>query len=123
MPHMLVKTNLFFFALFSLCLPVFAADWRPLNPEELALKQSKTDPNADAECLFRDVRIENNVIGSAMNQTTNYIRFKIYNDRGREKYANRQIEYFDQEHISGVAARNYSSRRHHHRREERRHLR
>ena len=105
MPHMLVKTNFLFCALFSLCLPVFAADWRPLNPEELARKQSKTDPNADAECLFRDVRIENNVIGSAMNQTTNYIRFKIYNDRGREKYANRQIEYFDEEHISGVAAR------------------
>jgi hypothetical protein len=92
-------------ALLSLSLPALAADWRPIAPEDLALKQSKTDPNADAECLFRDVRIENNVRGSIQNQTTNYLRFKIYNDRGREKYANASIEYNAKTSLGSVSAR------------------
>ena len=92
-------------AFLSLALPVIGADWRLVTPEELALKQSKTDPNADAECLFRDVRIENNVTGSVQNRTTNYIRFKIFNDRGREKYANRTIEYVNKENVSDVGGR------------------
>ena len=95
----------FAFALLFLSLPALGSDWRPIKPEELALKQSASDPNADAECLFREVRIENNFHGSFRNQTTNYIRFKIFNDRGREKYANRRIEYQGKTHVSGVAAR------------------
>ena len=99
------RASLLSLTLVCLSLPVLGADWRPVSPEELALKQSKADPTADAECLFRDIRIENNLIGSIRNQTTNYIRFKIFNDRGREKYANRKIEYFGKTHVSDVAAR------------------
>lgn len=104
---MRVKTSvLLFTTLFSLSLPLGAADWRPVTPEELAMKQSKSDANADAECLFRDVRIENNPSGSIQNQTTNYIRFKIFNDRGREKHGDVHIEYeAGRTHISDVAAR------------------
>ena len=69
------------------------------------MKQSKSDANADAECLFRDVRVENNITGPIQNQTTTYIRFKIFNERGREKYATRKIEYYGKENISDVAAR------------------
>ncbi len=70
------------------------------------MKQSKSDANADAECLFRDLRIENNPIGAIQNQTINYIRFKIFNDRGREKYGDIQIEYeAGRTHISDVVAR------------------
>ena len=100
------KTSVFILTtLLSLSIPTLAADWRPIAPEDLALKQSKTDPNADAECLFRDVRIENNASGSIQNQTTNYIRFKIFNDRGREKYATRTIEYSGKTNVGDVAAR------------------
>jgi len=99
------KASLISLALICLSIPLLGADWRPVSPEELALKQSKSDPNADAECLFRDVRIENNFLGSIQNQTTNYIRFKIFNDRGREKYADRKIEYFGRTHVSDVSAR------------------
>lgn len=93
------------FALLSLSGVLFAADWRPITPEELAMKQSKSDPNADAECLFRDVRLENNTTGSIQNATTTYIRFKVFNDRGREKYATRRIESYGKSHVSDVAAR------------------
>ena len=85
---------------------MLAVDWRPVTPEELALKQSKSDANADAECLFRDVRIENNPSGSVQNQTTSYVRFKIFNDRGREKHGDIQIEYdAGRTHISDVVGR------------------
>lgn len=99
------RASLFAFTLISLSMPVLGAEWRPVTPEELALKQSKSDPNADAECLFRDARIENSLIGSVRNQTTSYFRYKIFNDRGREKYANRKIEYYTKTHVSGVSAR------------------
>ncbi len=103
--HMLVKSALPYLALLSLALPAFAAEWRPINPEELALKQSKTDPNADAEALFRDVYIENAIIGSNQNVQITYIRIKIFTDRGREKYSDFKIEYLGKSHISDVAGR------------------
>jgi hypothetical protein len=102
---MLVKPSRLCLSLLCLALPSLAAEWRPISPEELALKQSKTDPNADAEALFRDVRIENAVIGSNQNVQTVYIRFKIFTDRGREKYSDVKIEYFGKSHISDVAGR------------------
>lgn len=103
------KIFLLFLALFPLALPSFGVDWRPVTPEELALKQSKTDPNADAECLFRDVRIENTAVGHFHSLTTSYIRFKIFNDRGREKYSNVKVDYSGKEHVSDVAARTIHS--------------
>ena len=35
------------------------AIWRPVMPEELALKASKTDTTADAQGLFREVHVLN----------------------------------------------------------------
>jgi hypothetical protein len=104
-PHMLVKSAILSLSLLSLALPTFAADWRPINPEELTLKQSKTDPNADAEALFRDVHIENAIVGSNQNVQITYIRIKIFTDRGREKYSDVKIEYLGKSHISDVAGR------------------
>jgi hypothetical protein len=103
--HMLAKPSVLYLALLSLALPAVAAEWRPINPEELALKQSKTDPNADAEALFRDVRIENAISGSNQNVQISYLRIKIFTDRGREKYSDVKIEYLNKSHISDVAGR------------------
>jgi hypothetical protein len=103
--HMLAKLSLLCYSLLSLALPAFPAEWRPINPQDLALKQSKTDPNADAEALFRDVRIENAIIGSNQNVYVNYLRFKIFTDRGREKYSDVKIGYPGKAHISDVAGR------------------
>ena len=111
MPHlfMQVKHTLLLCAFFSFALPALPAEWRPIAPEELALKQSKTDPNADAEALFRDVRIENAARGAFQNVRTTYIRFKIFTDRGREKYSSVKIEYLGKEHVSDVAGRTIHS--------------
>ncbi len=72
-------------------------DSRPITPEELALKQSTVEP-ADAEALFREVWIEEHA-------STTYVRFKIFNSLGREKYSDVKIEYPASEAISGVCGR------------------
>jgi hypothetical protein len=95
---------LFIFFL-ALAAPAFPIDWRPIVPQDLALKQSKVDPNADAETLFRDIRIENGVPGSVEHATTNYLRIKIFNSRGAENYSKVKIEYSAKAHISDLAGR------------------
>jgi len=96
------KTGLLPFAILSLTLPALpAVEWRTATPEELALKQSKIDPNADAEMLLRDVSIDTTV--------TTYVRYKIFNERGREKYSNVRIEYSGDKHVTGVAGRTIHS--------------
>src|SRR5690349_17232610 len=82
------------------------ADWRPVDPADLALKQSKTDPNADAEALFREVYISNDQHGAsyAQNIVREYVRLKIFTARGKE-FGNVQLPYFGKEHIFDVQGR------------------
>lgn len=84
-----------------------AADWKPITPEELALKKSATDPNADAEALFRDVRVRNEkmMFGYPTNVITEYVRLKIFTGRGKEKYSTVQIPYYGKSGVSGVEGR------------------
>jgi hypothetical protein len=85
---------------------LFAADWHPVDPADLALKQSKTDPNADAEGLFREVRIANEQHGVnyANNTVSEYVRIKIFTERGKD-FANVQIPYFLHSNIFNVEGR------------------
>ena len=62
---MYVRRELFCLAALIVCTVPALADWRPVNPADLALKQSKTDPNADAEALFREVHISNDQHGAS----------------------------------------------------------
>jgi hypothetical protein len=85
---------------------LLALDWRPVEPADLALKQSKTDPNADAEALFREVYVANEQHGGqyAKNAVTEYLRLKIFTDRGKE-FGNVQIPYFRKSTVFDVAGR------------------
>lgn len=90
----------------TLCCVPALADWRPIDPAELALKHSKTDQNADAEALFREVYISNEQHGAsyAQNVVREYVRLKIFTDRGKE-YGNVQLPYFGQHRIYDVQGR------------------
>ena len=81
--------------------------WRPVTPQELALKLSKTDGDADAKGLFRDVRLlnEQSMFGYPQNVISEYVRIKIFTDRGKDRYANVEIPYYDKNFISDVAGR------------------
>jgi hypothetical protein len=84
----------------------FAATWRQVTPEELSAKQSMRDPSADAEALFREVRVLNGSTTSGYPQSviSEYVRLKVFTDRGR-KYGTVQIPYSGKSSISNLAGR------------------
>ena len=86
--------------------PLGAVEWRPVAPAELALKQSKNDPNADAEALFREVRILNEQKGAsyAKNIESEYVRLKIFTERGKA-FGNVEIPYFRDARVYDVQGR------------------
>jgi hypothetical protein len=87
--------------------PAAAADWKPVAREELSLAAPMVDKNADAEALFWDVRITDEFSSSGMPQTVyeQYLRIKVFTDRGREMNATVDIPYMGGTRVSDVAAR------------------
>jgi hypothetical protein len=71
------------FLLLSLALPALshADDWKPISPEELALKDNPDEPGAPAMILYRE--LEHN---GEQGYRTEYVRIKIFTEAGR-KYA------------------------------------
>ncbi|HEY9401805.1 MAG TPA: DUF3857 domain-containing protein [Pyrinomonadaceae bacterium] len=65
--------------------PVFAfgdQDWKPIDPAHLALKAPVVEKDADAEAIFWEVRVDDGDESDLV--FTNYIRIKIFTERGRE---------------------------------------
>ena len=81
------------FTLFSLNLS--GVDWKPVPPEELALKAPKLDANADAEAIFVDVRVYDMIrsLPYVEHHVENYVRIKIFNDRGVKSQSTVDIPY------------------------------
>ncbi|HEX4595801.1 MAG TPA: DUF3857 domain-containing protein [Bryobacteraceae bacterium] len=89
-------------------MPAFvrAAEWRPIDKYELAQKEPKVDPSADAEIIFWDVRIEDRLQGSDLSLALNhYVRIKIFTERGKEQYSTVEIPRYGKRSISDVAGR------------------
>ncbi|HEX8128913.1 MAG TPA: DUF3857 domain-containing protein [Pyrinomonadaceae bacterium] len=84
---------------FSLLLLVAAApafafgdqDWKPIDPAHLALKAPIVEKDADAEAIFWEVRVDD---AEADLVFTNYIRIKIFTERGRESQSKIDIVPF-----------------------------
>ena len=84
---------------------VFAAgkdDWQPVSAEELAMKTPKVEPDADAEAIFWEVRVDDSTTDLVMK---NYIRVKIFTEKGREKYSKIDIPYIKGIKIKDIEAR------------------
>ncbi len=56
----------YFYPIILLSRCCLAADWRPIDPAELAQKTPRVDPAADAEAIFWDVHIEDRIQGARM---------------------------------------------------------
>ena len=78
-------------------------EWRPIEPADLALKAAVVEPNADAEAIFWDIRVDDG--GENDLVLSHYVRIKIFNERGREKYSKIDIPYINGVKIKDVAAR------------------
>ena len=65
---------------------VFAGDdWRPVDPADLALKAPLVEKDADAEAIFWEVRLSDDVEGGGPRTVLrHYIRIKVFTERGRE---------------------------------------
>lgn len=102
-----MKTTLVVFAALTFVISKLpAADWRPVDPSELAQKTPRVDPNADAEAIFWDIRLEDKMDGGDLALSMNhYIRIKIFTDLGREKYATVEIPRSGKRSIHDVAGR------------------
>lgn len=77
--------------------------WRPVDPSELALKAPVVEPDADAEAIFWDIRIDDG--GDNDLVLSHYVRIKIFTDRGREKLSSIDIPFLNGTKVKDVAAR------------------
>lgn len=84
--------------LFSLCLVfalsqisfAYSSDWQEVTQAELSMTKGKVDPNADAEVIFWEVRVNDS---SQDIREDHYVRVKIFTERGREKYSKVDLPY------------------------------
>ncbi|MBK8465521.1 MAG: DUF3857 and transglutaminase domain-containing protein [Chloracidobacterium sp.] len=78
-------------------------DWRPVSQEELSSQKSSIEPDADAEAIFWEVRIDDS--DSIDLSRKHYVRIKIYTERGREKYSKFDVSFVKGIKIKDLAAR------------------
>lgn len=85
---------------------VFAGDevtWRPVSPEELQMKAPRVDPDADAEAIFWDTRLDDKKTEKIIYE--HYVRIKIFTERGRDKYKKFEIPFAKGKKVEDIAAR------------------
>lgn len=81
-------------------------DWRPVDPAELALKASRVEKDADAEAIFWEVRLLDEVEnGTPRTVLRHYLRIKIFTEHGRESQSKIDIPYLSNWKITDIAAR------------------
>ncbi len=78
-------------------------DWRPVTPAEIAAKTPAVEPDADAEAMFWEVRIDDSSSDDLSRK--HYVRVKIFTERGREKFSKFDIPFTKGTKIKELAAR------------------
>ena len=82
---------------------VFADDWKPIDPTDLALKAPLVEKDADAEAIFWEVRVDDSVLEEL--SLKNYVRIKVFTDRGKESQSKVDLPYAGSNRIKDIAAR------------------
>ena len=94
----------FFCLLFFYTQTVFSqVEWRPVSQDELQMKTPKVEPDADAEAIFWEVKLDDKK--SSKLTYSHYVRVKIFTERGREKFSKFDIPFTKGRKIENVAAR------------------
>ena len=78
-------------------------DWRAVSPGELASKTSTVEKDADAEAIFWEVRVDDSLPDEL--SLKNYIRIKIFTERGKEANSKVDLTYLGSSRIKDIAAR------------------
>ncbi len=77
--------------------------WRPVSPQELSQAKSKVEPDADAEAIFWEVRVDDS--SPDVLTMKHYVRVKVFTERGREKFAKVDIPFLKGTKIKDIMAR------------------
>ncbi|MCY7377281.1 MAG: DUF3857 and transglutaminase domain-containing protein [Pyrinomonadaceae bacterium] len=99
-------TLLSIFSLLAVCsLTAVAQDkiWREVSPAELQMKTPQVEPDADAEAVFWEVRVDDSSDSDL--SLSHYVRVKIFTERGREKYSKFDVPFTRGIKIKDLAAR------------------
>jgi hypothetical protein len=86
----------------------FKLKWQPVDKALLAETKSQIDPEASSEVVFWEVRLTDTVtsdLSKGRFETQQYVRIKIYNERGRDLESQVQIPYEPGESIDDLMAR------------------
>jgi hypothetical protein len=85
-------------------------DWKPVDPADLALKAARVEKDADAEAIFWEVWVMDEADGGVPRTVlTNYVRIKIFTDRGREKHSTIDLPFAGRNRIKDIAGRTVKS--------------
>jgi hypothetical protein len=86
--------------------PVEKNDWKPISPAHLALKAPMVEKDADAEAIFWEVWVEDEVdTGTVRTVLRHYLRIKVFTERGRELQSSIDLKYRGNNKIDDIAAR------------------
>ncbi|MFL6213818.1 MAG: DUF3857 domain-containing protein [Blastocatellia bacterium] len=91
-----------FFLGLSAPLAMAGDDWKPVDPAHLAMKSPVVEPDADAEALLWDVRVDDQDTDLVF---THYIRIKIFTERGKESQGQIDLTYFGNNRVRDIAGR------------------
>lgn len=81
-------------------------NWRPIEQSVFTLKEPVVEKDADAEALFWEVRIADEVdFGKIHTVLNHYLRIKVFTERGRESQSKIDIPFGKNEQIKDIAAR------------------
>jgi hypothetical protein len=84
--------------------------WLPVDAAALAAASPVVEPDADAEALLWDVRVEHrDGDGGAVSIVEHYLRVKVYTARGSESVGTVELPWSGGARISGVAGRTIRS--------------
>lgn len=83
-----------------------STDWPPVDPADLALKEPRVEKDADAEAIYWEVRVLDELDGASLRAVlSHYIRIKLFTDRGRDQHATVDIPYPGHDRITDIAGR------------------
>ena len=81
-------------------------DWKPIDPAQLALKAAMVEKDADAEALFWEVKLLDELEGATPRTVLkHYVRIKVFTERGRETQSKIDIPYLSNWRVQDIAAR------------------
>ncbi|MGP0007338.1 MAG: DUF3857 domain-containing protein [Methylocella sp.] len=83
-----------------------AEDWKPIDPADLTRKTAVVEKDADAEAVFWEVRIGDELANREPRTVrSQYIRIKILTNRGRDRWSTVTIPILPRHRITGVEGR------------------